>query len=87
MARDVDHRVETFAEDLQRGRGVVDHALSTQRAHEVGLGRPADTGDDGAEVDRQLHGIRPHPAGRPDDEHPAVGADPGGAQRLHRGER
>ena len=52
---------------------MVDDVLGTQRPHQVGLRRAADAGDVGAEVDGELHGVRPDPAGRPDDEHAVAG--------------
>ena len=41
----------------------------------------------GAEVRRELHGIRADATGRPDDQHAVALAHPSGPERLERGER
>jgi hypothetical protein len=83
---DVEDRVELLFEVAQRGGGVVDDPCGAERAHELGLGGPADTGDGGAEVDGELDGERAHPSRGADDEHPITAADAGLAQRLEGGE-
>ena len=65
VAGDVEHDVEALVEGVEGGRRVVDDPLGAERPHQVGLGRAADAGDPGAEVDGELHGIRADAARAP----------------------
>ena len=55
--------------------GVVDHVVGAERADQLQLGGAGHPGHLGAERLGQLDRERPHPTGRPDDQHPLARLD------------